>query len=70
LYPNPVKNTFKVNTIIDGLYIYNATGQLVKKFTEHYAKNTEFLVRELNNGFYIVKIISNNTTITKKIFIE
>lgn len=66
LYPNPVNDSFKIQTdeIINSVSIYSINGNKVKEFKnslEHYS------LKNLSNGMYFVKIKSDKGTITKKV---
>ena len=68
LYPNPVKNSFKIegDVFIETLSIYDILGQKIKSFTNI---NT-FDIEDLASGTYIVEIISNKGTANTKIIKE
>ena len=64
LYPNPVKNSFKIegDVFIETLSIYDILGQKIKSFTNI---NT-FDIDDLASGTYILEIISNKGTAKTK----
>jgi Arylsulfotransferase (ASST)/Secretion system C-terminal sorting domain len=64
LYPNPTLDILNIQTTnnIDKIEIYTILGELVTK--KEYSKNIN--LNNLSNGLYIVKIHSNNSTISKK----
>jgi uncharacterized delta-60 repeat protein len=59
IYPNPVKNTIHITTrngkTVDKVYLYSVTGKLIISVTD-----TNLDVSSLENGLYILKIISGN----------
>lgn len=64
VYPNPVSDVLKIDTIesIDGISVYNLQGQLILE-----SKNTNQLnVQSLASGHYLVKINSGNLSEVKK----
>lgn len=64
VYPNPVSDILKIDTIesIDGISVYNLQGQLILE-----SKNTNQLnVQSLASGHYLVKINSGNLSEVKK----
>ncbi len=67
LFPNPTTNNFQIkgfeNTAI--FYIYSCTGQLVKTSTT--SDRAVINISSLNSGTYVVKIITNDIVVTKKL---
>lgn len=71
LYPNPSKNQVTINNISTPaeIQIFNLEGKLVYRQTTY--KTIETIdVSNLDNTFYLIKVISNKSTITKKLFIN
>jgi hypothetical protein len=64
LYPNPVKNNFKIKGLESGtsyqLEILTVQGQVVSKINNYNSKEV-ISTETLTNGLYIVKIVSNNS---------
>ncbi len=58
LYPNPVSSMFKINEEVAELYIYDLSGKIVKQFEGSFNKDTNFDIRNLEKGIYLVKAIS------------
>jgi starch-binding outer membrane protein SusE/F len=69
LYPNPTNDSFKLNTFVSNVEVYNITGQVVKSFKGNFEANALFSVNELNAGVYLVKITDeqNRVSTTKLI---
>ena len=73
IYPNPAKNYFNVsieNSLDEALlYIYNNSGQLIKRAT---ILNAEGVINcsDLTSGIYLIKVVSDNKTVTQKLIIE
>jgi hypothetical protein len=69
IYPNPVRDEIHVkvetNISLQRVTIYNMLGQLVKNIAVSDASNID--VSNLNNGTYIVEIISNRGKACKKL---
>jgi 1,4-alpha-glucan branching enzyme len=70
IYPNPVKNSFALNQMVNGIEIYTITGQLVANY-DSISANQEINVENLGTGIYLVKIKDiQNVYQTKKIVVE
>ncbi|MFT4801254.1 MAG: beta-glucanase (GH16 family), partial [Flavobacteriaceae bacterium] len=69
IYPNPASDVITINTNenIDKVLLYSILGQLVinEKIT-----TKQIDTKHLKSGLYILKIYSENNTITKKVIIE
>ncbi|MDO7172421.1 T9SS type A sorting domain-containing protein [Mariniflexile sp. AS56] len=57
LFPNPVKQSFKLSKEIDSAIIYNLSGQKILEFKSN---QPAFDVSILNSGMYVFKTISKN----------
>ena len=69
IYPNPANNVLNINTEAGSeIVIYNLLGKEVYSVKNSQANNI-INVSEFVEGAYIVKVINNNNTITKKISI-
>ena len=68
LYPNPTKDYFLINSksSVTKVTLYNIFGKLVKT----YPSQTEYSVKGLSHGVYLIKIESEKATTTKKIIVE
>lgn len=60
LYPNPASDYFTLNETTSKVQIFSITGQLVKSFDANKTAGTQFSVRDLNQGLYIVKAFDEN----------
>ena len=70
MFPNPAKNTLTLSSEIGGIQevqIVNSLGQIVKEFSFETSVTVD--VKDLNNGVYFVKILSDNP-VTKKIVVK
>ena len=68
LYPNPVKNNFKIKGLQNDLYnlqIITAQGQIVKEI-KNFTKDQSITTEYLASGFYFLRINSNNSYKTMK----
>lgn len=66
MYPNPVQNILSVHSSfpLTGVEVYSLLGERVKKVTHNFAKID---LRDLNSGIYMIKIYSNQFSVTKKL---
>lgn len=60
LYPNPTNDYFKIDTSTKQVQIFSLTGQLVKQFKNNFTSETQFVINDLNNGIYFVKVTTDN----------
>ena len=63
IYPNPSTSSFRVNSAVDALNIYSITGKLILEFKEN-TNNELYNISNLNQGLYIIEIISTEKTKT------
>lgn len=66
MYPNPVQNILSVQSSIPitGIEVYSLLGERVKRITHNF---TKIDLRDLNSGIYMIKIQSNQFSVTKKL---
>ncbi len=66
IYPNPVQNflTIKSSLPITDVQVYSLLGEPVKHIRGNYSRID---LRELNSGIYMIKIHSNQFSVTKKL---
>ncbi len=71
IYPNPVKNLFRIENIknieIESISLTNINGQIIKRFD---SRKTQLDISEITSGLYFLKISYKNGELTKKIMIE
>ncbi|WP_430411280.1 alpha-amylase family glycosyl hydrolase [Kordia sp.] len=70
LYPNPASDSFKLNKNVEEVLIYDITGKQIKSFEGGFTAGKTFDVSELSRALYMVKIISNEGTATKRLLIQ
>lgn len=72
LSPNPVKNQFTLKGIskIAGVEVYDISGKLVRQFDADSLSKNSFDISRLKTGNYVVKIKTDNETLTKKLIKE
>ncbi len=73
VYPNPaIDNKININAdvLIDEIEITNINGQLIQKINLPVFVNNTFSLENLPQGFYFLKLTSNNQTITKKVIVN
>ncbi len=73
VYPNPTQNhQVKVssNVAINTIQLINTSGQIVKEFNSFTSSDHEFTLDNLPNGFFFVKINSNEGDTIRKIIVN
>lgn len=70
IYPNPVKNSFKINIASNNIIIFDVNGKKVKEFTGDFNENSSFSINDLKKGFYILNVNNSKGKTYKKIIIE
>ncbi|NDP26125.1 MAG: T9SS type A sorting domain-containing protein [Flavobacterium sp.] len=80
VFPNPMTTSFGIETLakegsLVEFAIFNLNGQLVKEagyFQKQStaSQNNEYDVSELNNGIYLLKVVSENASRTMKLIIQ
>ncbi len=73
VYPNPSNNN-KINiqtaTILDEIQLINTNGQLVQDIKNPMLQNNIYTLENLPQGFYLLKLTSNNQSTTKKVIVN
>lgn len=70
IYPNPTNNstiTISSESGIDNIQLISINGQLLQQINKPAMDNGKFTISNLPQGFYLLKLDSENRTITKKI---
>jgi endonuclease I len=73
IYPNPAVNgTIKIDSKkrIDCIELINVNGQIIQQIKMPESQSEIYTVNNLSQGFYFLKLTSNNQTITKKIVVQ
>jgi Secretion system C-terminal sorting domain len=75
IYPNPIRNTNMLNMKFDlnmsaKINVYNLTGKLVLRDQINNSKFKEINISSLANGFYLLRLETDNASITKKFIIQ
>jgi hypothetical protein len=78
VYPNPSKGIFNIKltnlNVQTDVYLYDITGKLIARKSISKENNSGSLIKignyNLSSGIYLVKIITKEETITKKVIIE
>lgn len=73
VYPNPANdNKINIETEIElnEIQLININGQLIQSISKPVLSNNTFSLENLNSGFYLLKISSDNESITKKILVN
>ncbi len=73
VYPNP-SNDHKINietdVVLDEIQLVNLNGQLVQVIKKPVINNNVYSIENLPQGFYLLRLSSENQTVTKKIIIN
>ena len=73
VFPNPStdhKITISTTIAIDSIQLINLNGQLLLEVKNPIFNNTTYTLENLPQGFYFLKLSSNNQTLTKKVIIN
>jgi hypothetical protein len=73
IYPNPSNGdsvTIKSEISLDAIEIININGQLIQSIKKPNFQNKTYLINNLSQGFYLLKLTSNNTTSTRKLIVN
>ena len=73
VYPNPTQNhEVKVssNVAINAIQLINTSGQIVKEYKTFTNSDHEFTLDNLPNGFFFIKINSNEGTTIRKVIVN
>ncbi|MGZ9735106.1 alpha-amylase family glycosyl hydrolase [Flavobacterium sp. GNP002] len=70
LYPNPASSYFTLNATTSKVQIFSITGQLVKTFDANQSEGHQYIISDLNKGFYIVKAYDENNGVQILKFIK
>lgn len=73
LYPNPTKGLVSISNssaLINSIEITDLNGRVVKSITDASNLNVEVNISDLSSGVYMMKIVSEKGTITKKVIKE
>lgn len=73
IYPNPTNDSrinINSNVAIDEIEIITINGQILQMIKKPIFENNTYTLDNLNQGFYFLKLTSNNQTLTKKIIVN
>lgn len=70
LYPNPASDSFSINKKVNEITIYDTTGKLIQRFSGDFEKGYNFDVSELSKSLYFVKIVAEDSSITKRLLVD
>ena len=73
IHPNPTNNhsiTIETEALIDEIQISTINGQLIKVVTKPVSINGSYVLENLPQGFYFLKLSSDKNSITKKIIVN
>ncbi|KGO88737.1 ribonuclease [Flavobacterium rivuli WB 3.3-2 = DSM 21788] len=73
VYPNPAVN-HEVNIYsespLENIEVINLNGQLIQSIQKPQATSNAYIVKNLSQGFYMLRATSGNQTVTKKIIVN
>lgn len=67
VFPNPVKDEFRINNAASKIDIYDLSGRLIKRYQGNFSENKAYDISDLVSAIYVIKISSETGTLTKKI---
>ena len=73
VYPNPSmdhKINIESTVAIDDLQVINLNGQLLMEVKNPQFNNNHYILENIPNGFYFLKLNSNNQSFTKKVILN
>ena len=73
IYPNPTNNhkvAVQTTLPVDEIDVININGQLLQQLKNPTPENNNYSVDNLPQGFYFVKITSNNQSVVKKVIVN
>lgn len=73
VFPNPTNNnavTIQSGAKIDGIELISFNGQIIQEIKNPISNNSIYTLENLPRGFYLLKLSSNNKSITKKISVN
>lgn len=73
IYPNPTNNhsiTIETDALIDTIQITSINGQIIKEVKKPVSINGSYLLENLPQGFYFLKLSSDKNSVTKKIIVN
>jgi endonuclease I len=73
IYPNPTNNhsiTIETAALIDEIQMTTINGQIIKEVKKPVSFNGSYILENLPQGFYFLKLSSDKNSITKKIIVN
>lgn len=73
IYPNPTSNqiiNIETEVVLDEIDLININGQLMQQIKKPVLENRTYTIEHLPKGFYFLKLISGNQSITKKVIVN
>lgn len=73
VYPNP-SNNHRINiqseVVLDEIQLINLNGQLVQQIKKPVSQDNNYSLDNLSQGFYLLRLSSENQTVTKKVIVN
>ncbi len=70
IYPNPTKNTFRINKNVQKVEIYDHTGRMITSFSGDFYPDKEYDTSFLKPSIYFLRISSEVGTSSKRLIVE
>lgn len=73
VYPNPSNNNrinIQSEIVLDEIQLINVNGQIIQHITKPAFSNNTYTLDNLPQGFYLLKLSSDNQSVTKKIMVN
>lgn len=73
VFPNPAidnRTTIESETVLDEIDLISINGQLMQQIKNPNPNDNKYLLENLPQGFYFLKLSSNNESVTKKIIVN
>lgn len=73
VYPNPATSqriNIQSEITLDNIQLININGQLIQEIKKPTSTNNTYSVENLSQGFYLLRLSSDNQTITKKVIVN
>ncbi|RZK11051.1 MAG: T9SS type A sorting domain-containing protein [Flavobacterium sp.] len=73
VYPNPSNNNrinIQSEVVLDEIQLINLNGQLVQQIKKPVSQDNNYSLTDMPQGFYLLRLSSENQTITKKVIVN
>jgi len=73
VYPNPSSShqiNISTDKVVDEIQVISINGQVIQQIKKPILNNNTYTLDNLNSGFYLLKITSENQSVTKKVIVN